>query len=586
MAVKPKKKKARKKKVPLTPKEKLQKKKQVALHKNILELFRRLGFEYISTDGRKASFAGQEGEFDNVFLFENLIIICEETVGENNTSDHLKGKYIFYEKMLSKKDEFLKWIKTPSLGEEKFKKFEEYTNARYKFFHLYFTDTAVEEEKQETYNKFKYLDSKVARYFLKIADCIRFSARNEFYKFLGIESTQVGNPKASTNESIHSAVIFPEDVSGMPNGVHVVSFIMTAKELLDCAYVFRKENLTEDSGFYYQRLIEKKKIVSIRSFLVKEQRTFIDNIIVSLPKEAKFYTVGDEEEKALSLKELSEVTNNVEIKIPYKSNSIGIIDGQHRVFGHHEGPDKDETVISKLREKRHLFVTGLFYDKGKFTEAEKRKFESKLFLEINSKQKKVSTQLLQDVQSLQDPLSAIGISTSVIRKMNNRSPFVNHFILSELDKKGIKTPTIINYALNQLVEIDAKKETLFKYWPKAGKGKILTAKDQEADSLRIEYVTFCSDSICKFFTAVKETFDDDWIMDGSSKLMTVTSIVAFLKSYNYTLEFYGEIKEIKFYREKLSKLKDKIDFKDKKGFPYISSQWPKFAELINKCWTK
>ncbi|MDB5211150.1 MAG: hypothetical protein JWQ30_1977, partial [Sediminibacterium sp.] len=435
--------------------------------------------------------------------------------------------------------------------------------------------------KQATYNKFKYVDAKILRYFLKVADSIRYSARNEFYKFLGIDFKSVGTITASTNEPTYKAVIFPEDVSGMPDGVHLVSFIMTAKELLDCAYVFRKENLTENSGFYYQRLIDKAKILSIRNFLATEQRTFIDSIIVSLPKEATFV---DKKKNPIKLKDLGDIKTDLLIHIPYNSNSIGIIDGQHRVFGHHEGPDsKEEKIIAQLRNKRHLFITGLYYEAGTFSEAEKRKFESKLFLEINSKQKKVSPQLLQDIESLQEPLSPIGLSTDIIRKMNNRSPFMNLFILSELDKKGIKTPTIIKYALMHLVEMDAKKETLFKYWKNTDKNKLLTIKDETSDELRNTYISFCADIISQFFVAVKNNFNDDWKMDGSSKLMTVTSIVAFLKSYNYAIEKYKGIKDIKFYTDKLSTLK--IDFKNKKKFPYVSSQWPKFTEQINKCWT-
>jgi DGQHR domain-containing protein len=573
-----KKKKRRKKKPPLTPEQKLQRK----FHKKVLELFKRMGFEYIRTENLHVTFGGQTGEFDSAFLYENIILLCEETLGKNRTGDHLRKKYDFFERILLEKEVFLKWIKNK--GEEKFKRFENYTNARYKIFYLYFTERLVEENKRTLYSRFKYIDSKILRYFSKLSDCIRYSARNELYKFLDLDFKQIGNSIAGSQENIHSAVIFPEGISGMPQGVHLVSFVMTAKELLDCAYVFRKENWSQDSGYYYQRLLDKNKISNIREFLAKEQRTFIDNIIVSLPKETRFYLIDEDGEKGKSfnLHHSSEATN-VSISIPYKSNSIGIIDGQHRVFGHHVGPDsKEERIIADLRQKRHLFVTGLYYEKGVFTESEKRKFESKLFLEINSKQKKVNTQILQDIESLQDPLSPIGISTSVVRKMNQRSPFYDMFLLSELDKKGIKTPTIIKYALQQLVELTEEKETLFKYWNQRDKNLLTEGKDTEEEELRNKYIDFCSDSICKFFVAVKNNFENAWTTDGSSKLMTVTSIVAFIKSFNYALEKYKGLKEISFYQDKLKNLH--IDFKNKKRFPYVSSQWPKFAEQINKCW--
>lgn len=565
------------KKVPLTPQKKL----QIKFHKQTLELFKGMGFEFIRTEGDHKEFGGLKGELDSVFVYENIILICEETIGKNKPNDHLRKKYDYYEKILTNKEEFITWIK--GKGGEKFSRFDEYSDARYKIFYIYITEGAVEEDTRTNYDNFKYIDAKIFKYFLKITDSIKFSARNEFYKYLDIDFKQVGNAKSSSPEHILSAVIFPDDLSGMPKGVHLVSFVMKAKELLDCAYVFRKDNWHEEAGYYYQRLIDKKRIVGIRNFLASEKRTFIDNIIVSLPKESKFFSKENDVETVVELKDLSELTSNIIIKIPYKSNSIGIIDGQHRVFGHHEGPEnKQETIISGLREKRHLFVTGLFYQKGKFNESDKRKFESKLFLEINSKQKKVNPQLLQDIQSLQDPLSPIGLAISVIKKMNNRSPFVNHFILSELDSKGIKTPTITKYALQHLVEIDENKETLFKYWSNPDKIKLKNVKDDEGEELRKKYTTFCSDVICRYFIAVKNNFEDDWVMDGNSKLMTVTSIVAFLKSFNDAIEKYQGINDIDFYQKKIAKLN--MNFKDKKKFPYVSSQWPKFAEKINKIW--
>jgi DGQHR domain-containing protein len=570
----------RKKKVVITPEMKLQRK----FHKDILDLFKKMGFEYIRTDGKHPKFGGQQGELDSVFVYKNIILLCEETVGKNKSYDHIRKKYDFFEKIMSEKTSFLKWIRNE--GRDKFSRFETYQESRYRLYYLYFKESTIDEEKKELYNKFKFIDARMLRYFLKIANCIRYSARNEFYKFLELDFRAIGNAKASYPENIHSAVIFPEDISGMPIGVHLVSFVMTAKELLDCAYVFRKENWAQDSGYYYQRLIDKSKISSIREFLYQEQRTFIDNIIVSLPKDSKFYKLDENQEEGASIEldQVNEVTSNVGIKIPYKSNSIGIIDGQHRVFGHYEGPDtKEERVIASLRNKRHLFITGLYFQKGKFSESEKRKFESKIFLEINSKQKKVNTQILQDIQALQDPLSPIGISTSVIKRMNLKFPFVNFFLLSELDKKGIKTPTIIKYALQQLVELDITKETLFKYWANPDKKLLANGKDSEDEVLQKKYISYCVEHISKFFTAVKNNFESAWVLDGTSKLMTVTSIIAFLKSYNTSLEIYKGPKDISFYQQKLSSLQ--IDFFNKNKFPYVSSQWPKFAEQINACWT-
>ncbi|CAG1020580.1 hypothetical protein MTYM_00376 [Methylococcales bacterium] len=537
-------------KVVLSSEQKEQKKREKKLHEDILNLFRRMGFEYIKTDGRHVTFGGQKSDIDRVFLYENVILVCEETTGKD--SDHLRKKYDFIERIVEQKDSFITWIK--DIGKEKFGRFTEYSNARYRIFCLYFTEDTIEEEKRLLYNKFKYIDGRNLRYFLKIADSIRYSARNEFYKFLDLDFRDVGEAIASQQENIYSAVISPKDVSGMPQGVYLVSFVMTAKELLDCAYVFRKENWDQETGYYYQRLIEKKKINSIREFLTRERRTFIDSIIVSLPNDAKFFSANQTRGKGdpIDPKSISEVTSNAIIEIPYKTNSIGIIDGQHRVFGHHEGPDnKEEEIIAKLRNKRHLFVTGLYYQND-FKESDKRKFESQLFLEINSKQKRVDAQLLQHIESLQDPLSPIGIAMSVIQKLNGRTPFLNLFMLSEIDEKknGIKTPSIVKFGLQQLVEINDDKEGLFKYWPCKDKMLLITDKEStQAEDIRKEYVSFCTEMIGKFFHAVKSSKEEAWTFDGKSKLLRVTAIVAFIQSFEKSIEVYKGVKDIPFYQK-------------------------------------
>lgn len=574
----------KKKKKVLSDKDKLQKKAQVKLHKDIMDTFRYMGFEYIRTEGKDVSFGGQKSDFDNVFIFENLIITCEETVSIDY--DHLRKKNDFIERVVDNRDEFIHWIKL--VGAEKFERFLKFSNPRYQIFNIYATTDTIEEDKRKLYTSFKYLDSKILNYFKRTAECIKYSARNEFYKYLNLDFKKIGNITSSQNDSIHSAVIFPEDVTGLPTGVYVVSLVMTAKELLDCSYVFRKESWDEDSGYYYQRLIEKAKILSIRKYLIEKQRTFIDSIIVSLPKDAKFCYRDEEgnDKETIDVRLINTIEVNASIKIPYRVNSIGIIDGQHRVFGHHEGPpdNKDEKVISDLRKKRHLLVTGLFYQKDKFSELEKRKLESELFLAINSQQKKVSPAILQHINSLQDPLSPIGLAMSVIHKMNGKFPFVNQFIISELDEKkvGIRTPSIVKYGIQGLVEINNDKNSLFKYWNDSEKLLLITSPESDkVNEIRKRYITFCSDSICQFFVAVKNSQDTSWTYEKQSKLLTVTSIVAFIRSYENSIETYSGIQTIDFYSKKLNKLA--IDFK-MEPFPYVSSQWNKLTDEINKCW--
>ena len=129
---------------------------------------------------------------------------------------------------------------------------------------------------------------------------------------------------------------------------------------------------------------------------------------------------------------------------------------------------------------------------------------------------------------------------------------------------------------------DVEKDSLFKYWDEKDKLLLITDSNSEAiNDLRKKYITFCADSISQFFYAVKSTHNEYWVYDKPCKLLTVTSIVAFMKSYEFSIGLFKGIKDIEFYSKKLKNMN--FNFK-MEPFPYVSSQWNKLSEEINKCW--
>ncbi|WP_254413112.1 hypothetical protein [Dyadobacter diqingensis] len=63
-----------------------------------------------------------------------------------------------------------------------------------------------------------------------------------------------------------------------------------------------------------------------------------------------------------------------------------------------------------------------------------------------------------------------------------------------------------------------------------------------------------------------------------SKILSVTSIVAFIRAYRKSLEIFDGPQNFPFYKEKLKSLN--IDFKD-----YTSSHWNLLAvEIEKQCW--
>jgi hypothetical protein len=98
--------------------------------------------------------------------------------------------------------------------------------------------------------------------------------------------------------------------------------------------------------------------------------------------------------------------------LPYEYNSIGLIDGQHRVFSYYEG-GRDEAKISVLRVQQNLLVTGVIYPSN-ISRAERSKFEATLFLEINATQTNAKSDLKQAIGVLLQPFSQDSIARRIV----------------------------------------------------------------------------------------------------------------------------------------------------------------------------
>src|SRR5262249_15995853 len=96
----------KKKKIPTLAPEELEKR----LHrKEIREIFRVCGFNRVSgITGKDFVFKGRTGEFDDVFLFENIVVLIEYTTAKSsNASGHLTGKKIIFDRVLENRVDFI-----------------------------------------------------------------------------------------------------------------------------------------------------------------------------------------------------------------------------------------------------------------------------------------------------------------------------------------------------------------------------------------------------------------------------------------------------------------------------------------------
>ena len=581
-------KKSKKKKQKLTKEQIAENKKRNSFSKQIEEIFTFSGFKKISVNGKQFQLGNRQNELDNCFIYENIIIICEDTIREikNKEKAELKGESYNRNHKLEKhetanvvktnKKDFIEILKgfSPDCND-----LTKYHFNEFKIFYLYFEygKTNFDEGTVNRYSNLIFIDTPTLNYFNAMAKSIKSSFKYELFRFLKLTKSEIGVPDSSSgmsSKTIESPIIYPDRVTGFSDGVRMVSFMMKPIDLIENCCVLRKDGWEKNTDLY-QRLLTPKRIKAIRDYAVKSETTFLNNIIVTLPDNVTFIKTSDR--SRIDIDEINNFSRDgVAIEIPSDFNSMAIIDGQHRVYAYYEDNDKNnatETKISSLRNVLHLLVTGIIYpDNEKYKDLlNRRKFESNLFVSINKNAKPVDADTLIQVQSIMNPTSGEALSRKVIELLNKDEPFKAMFQLSKVEDAPIKTASIIQYALSSLLVAKNNKNTLYYYWLKdTGKEEAYTLN--KSDDIK-QYSIYATKCLREYFKAIKSKFNSAWNKD--SKLLKVISLNAFIIALRETLETVGGPKNYEYYFNVIKNFS--LDFNDP-NFPYAGAQYSKFAK--------
>lgn len=549
------------------------KREQTAFKGKIRNTFTNAGFEYLPVSGKNLKVGNRTVEVDSVFLYENIILVCEDTCSKGPDRDHIRNKNEAFGEIKNNFPQFYKHL--VELFPERSQSIGKYTPDRYRLYCLYFSlsDLELSDDDSYLYGNTIFVAPQALNYFQWIARGIRLSARYEIFRFLQLKSSQIGiYTSASQSSKMQAPIIYPKDITGLTNNVRVVSFMMSAEKLIRTCYVLRKDNW-EDSLVLYQRLLDRNKLRNIRKFLTKTGQAFYNNIIVALPDDV---TLVDHAGQHKAISDVDTFEEDWQLEIPDEINSICVIDGQHRIFAHYEGGPNDptESKIASLRKQLHLLVTGLVFPPG-MSAMERAKIQSEIFLEINSNAKPVPADVLLHIEMLKDPFSDIGLARKVIEQLNKKDVFANKFEMSPLSTSKIKIASIIKFALRYLVTITPRegRSSLFTHWH-GDKEALLKMSDSEHDS----YIDFCTRVLAQYFGAIREVFKDAW-SDVDSRILSVVSLNGFIIALNRSLPILG-VKDFTFYRDKFAQW-TAYDF-SKTSFPFTSSQYQKFSKVILK----
>ena len=541
-----------------------------AFKNKIIKTFTEAGLQYIPTNDQEMYIGLRKVEVDALFIYENVWLICEDTVKTSNIRDHIRIKNEAFGQIKGNIELFVDEL--VKMFPDKDELLRRYDSKRIKIFALYISkeEVILSDDDYKLFSELTFVQPKTLNYFQWIVQCIKWSARNEIFRFLGLKNADIGQVYSTrANAEITAPIIYPKSFTGLKNNVRIVSFMMSAEDLLNTCYVLRKDNWS-DSIWLYQRLIEKSKIKGIRSFLESKGESFYNNIIVGLPDRVRFC---DEKGDYKTIDEIGDLEGNCTLTFPKELNSICVIDGQHRIFAHYEsGVDsKQERTIAELRKQLHLLVTGLVFPPEMSAE-ERARIQSEIFIDINSNAKLVPQNVLLQIKRIQNPIADESIAQFVIENLNKQGVFQNLLQISTLDGGKIKTASIVRFALRYLVTVNPAegRQSLFTYWE--GNKESLHAMKNDAIE---EYVKYCASTLRNYFGAIKKNLNPQWDNE-SSKLLSVISINGFIIALTRQLSING-VQNFDFFDKVFSGWK--FDFSNER-FPYTSSQYRKFSTRI------
>jgi DGQHR domain-containing protein len=486
-----------------------------------------LGFlRYPELADKAFTFDGQQGDYDDVFSYENVVITLEYTSTRESSriGDHLRKKKVLYDKIDAGSAEFLKLLRdlSPALDTS----LSAYHDSQVEYATLYASLYDFDQSHRQNIPNPVYLDYPALRYFQSVGEAIEKSGLPEFLNFVGIPPDRLGKAGVlgvSLPSHTYRGSALPEAHSGYPTGYKVVTFYADPRSLLERAYVLRRAGWRESDNLY-QRMVSKVKISSIRAYLRATGRVFVNNVVVTLPADTE---ILDAESRVVDPAKINRTTP-VGIRLPQRPDSVGLVDGQHRVFAYYEGV-KDEAFIAGLRSQQNLLVTGIIAPPSLSTLA-KEQFEARLFLEINSNQTSAKSDLKHAITLVLDPYAPSSIATRVLNGLASRGPLAGKIERYFFDENRIKTTSVVSYGLQALVRIDGD-ESLFKIWREPRKELLRVRSDGDHLGLLHDYVEFCTVKINDFLSGIRDNFPPNrWTADKkiSDRVLTTTTLNAFL----------------------------------------------------------
>lgn len=223
-------------------------------------------------------------------------------------------------------------------------------------------------------------------------------------------------------------------IRGTMGGYNYYSFSATPESLLKISYLAHKGNTNLPPLETYQRIAKKKRLDKIAEYIVSSEENgkgaiFPTSIVVNFSTDIKFQEIAGQKGEKSKIGRLT---------LPNEYNSAWIIDGQHRLYAY-----------SKLdKEAKTALLPIIAFEKLPANE------QAQLFVDINGKQEKVESTLLNEIKAntllesprAKDRLEAIYSQIALLLNKESSSVLYDRVVEANLGK-GDSTKNITNTTL-------------------------------------------------------------------------------------------------------------------------------------------
>src|SRR5688572_6534159 len=192
----------------LTTEQRAQRRIKRNFRKNIHELFQFAGFKGVSTRGFDILFKGRRSEFDAIYVYENLVVITEDTCTSSSREiyDHLLRKNQFYLHLQENKREFFEFL-AKTFPQLKKSIPREFSLSDLKLLIVYCSKYRIEDRHKERFTNILFLEDRHLRYFRTLASILGRSIRFELFKFFDIRAQDLRLAAGSSNRRYDGFVL-------------------------------------------------------------------------------------------------------------------------------------------------------------------------------------------------------------------------------------------------------------------------------------------------------------------------------------------------------------------------------------------